>query len=47
MLADETINYIQQEKSVTPDRPFFSYYAPGATHAARGSTSSRGSSASR
>jgi arylsulfatase A-like enzyme len=32
-LADETIRYIQQEKSVTPDRPFFVYYAPGATHA--------------
>lgn len=32
-LADETINYIYQQKSVTPDRPFFVYYAPGATHA--------------
>jgi arylsulfatase A-like enzyme len=32
-LADETISYIRQEKSVTPDRPFFIYYAPGATHA--------------
>ncbi|MDD5319452.1 MAG: arylsulfatase [Methylococcales bacterium] len=32
-LADETINYIFQQKSVTPDRPFFVYYAPGATHA--------------
>ena len=32
-LADEAIRYIQQEKSVTPDRPFFVYYAPGATHA--------------
>ena len=32
-LADETIKYIYQEKSVTPDRPFFIYYAPGATHA--------------
>jgi arylsulfatase len=32
-LADETISYIHQEKSVTPDRPFFIYYAPGATHA--------------
>jgi arylsulfatase A-like enzyme len=32
-LADETIRYIRQEKSVTPDRPFFVYYAPGATHA--------------
>ncbi|HEY7304707.1 MAG TPA: sulfatase-like hydrolase/transferase [Bryobacteraceae bacterium] len=32
-LADETIRYIHQEKSVTPNRPFFVYYAPGATHA--------------
>ena len=32
-LADEVINYISKEKSVTPDRPFFIYYAPGATHA--------------
>ena len=32
-LADEVINYISKEKSVTPDRPFFVYYAPGATHA--------------
>src|SRR3954464_131942 len=32
-LAEETISYIRQEKSVTPDRPFFVYYAPGATHA--------------
>ena len=32
-LADEAIEYIYQEKSITPDRPFFIYYAPGATHA--------------
>ncbi len=32
-LADEAIRYIFQQKSVTPDRPFFVYYAPGATHA--------------
>jgi arylsulfatase len=32
-LADDAIRYIHQEKSVTPDRPFFIYYAPGATHA--------------
>jgi arylsulfatase len=32
-LADEVINYMHREKSVTPDRPFFIYYAPGATHA--------------
>src|SRR5262245_23086904 len=32
-LADDAIRYIHQQKSVTPDRPFFIYYAPGATHA--------------
>jgi len=32
-LADEAIKYIFQQKSVTPDRPFFVYFAPGATHA--------------
>ena len=32
-LADEAIKYIMQQKSVTPERPFFVYYAPGATHA--------------
>jgi arylsulfatase len=32
-LADEAIKYIYQQKSVTPDRPFFMYFAPGATHA--------------
>src|SRR4029079_5207516 len=32
-LADDAIRYIHAEKSVAPDRPFFMYYAPGATHA--------------
>jgi arylsulfatase A-like enzyme len=32
-LADEVIKYIHNQKSITPDRPFFIYYAPGATHA--------------
>ncbi len=32
-LADKAIEYLHQQKSVTPDRPFFIYYAPGATHA--------------
>ena len=32
-LANTAIDYIHQQKSVTPDRPFFVYYAPGATHA--------------
>ncbi len=32
-LADKAINLIRQEKSVAPNRPFFIYFAPGATHA--------------
>jgi arylsulfatase A-like enzyme len=32
-LADEAIKYMHKQKSITPDRPFFVYYAPGATHA--------------
>ena len=32
-LANKAIEYLHQQKSVTPDRPFFIYYAPGATHA--------------
>ena len=32
-LADKCIDWIHQQKSVTPDRPFFIYFAPGATHA--------------
>jgi len=32
-LADKAIDYIRQQKSIAPDRPFFIYFAPGATHA--------------
>jgi len=32
-LADRAIDYIRQQKSIAPDRPFFVYFAPGATHA--------------
>jgi arylsulfatase A-like enzyme len=32
-LADKAIDYIRQQKSITPDKPFFVYFAPGATHA--------------
>lgn len=32
-LADQAISYIQMQHSVAPDKPFFVYYAPGATHA--------------
>jgi arylsulfatase A-like enzyme len=32
-LADRAINYIRQQKALMPDKPFFIYFAPGATHA--------------
>ncbi len=32
-LTDKAIDYIRQQKSITPDKPFFVYFAPGATHA--------------
>ena len=32
-LADKAIDYINQQKALTPDKPFFVYFAPGATHA--------------
>jgi arylsulfatase A-like enzyme len=32
-LADHAINYIRTQKSLVPDKPFFIYFAPGATHA--------------
>ena len=31
-LADKAIEYIRQQKMLTPDKPFFTYFAPGATH---------------
>jgi arylsulfatase A-like enzyme len=32
-LADKAIGWIRQQKSTAPDKPFFLYFAPGATHA--------------
>ncbi len=32
-LADRAISWIQQQRSLVPDKPFFMYFAPGATHA--------------
>ena len=32
-LADKAIGYLRQQRSLTPDKPFFLYFAPGATHA--------------
>jgi arylsulfatase len=32
-LTDRAIAWMRQQKSLTPDKPFFVYFAPGATHA--------------
>ena len=32
-MTDRAIAWIRQQKSLSPDRPFFVYFAPGATHA--------------
>jgi arylsulfatase len=32
-MTNKAIKYIRQQKSLMPDKPFFVYYAPGATHA--------------
>jgi arylsulfatase A-like enzyme len=32
-LADKAIAWVGQQKSLMPDKPFFMYFAPGATHA--------------
>lgn len=32
-MTEKAIGWIQTEKAMTPDKPFFVYFAPGATHA--------------
>ncbi|MDD1748237.1 MAG: arylsulfatase, partial [Methanomassiliicoccales archaeon] len=32
-LADKAIRWVQRQKALMPDKPFFIYFAPGATHA--------------
>jgi arylsulfatase A-like enzyme len=32
-LADHAINWVRSQKALMPDKPFFTYFAPGATHA--------------
>ena len=32
-MTNKAIEWIQSQKSLTPDKPFYVYYAPGATHA--------------
>lgn len=33
LITDKAINYITKQKALAPEKPFFLYYAPGATHA--------------
>jgi arylsulfatase len=32
-MTDKAIRWIRQQKALMPDKPFFAYFAPGATHA--------------
>ncbi len=32
-MTDKSIKWLSQQKALTPDKPFFMYFAPGATHA--------------
>ncbi|MBZ5856026.1 arylsulfatase [Flavihumibacter profundi] len=32
-MTDHAISWVRFQQSITPDKPFFMYYAPGATHA--------------
>src|ERR687889_1786056 len=32
-LADRAVNWVRSQKALMPDKPFFMYFAPGATHA--------------
>jgi arylsulfatase len=32
-MTDQAVSWVQSVKSLTPDKPFFMYFAPGATHA--------------
>ncbi len=32
-MTDHAISWIRQQKALMPDKPFFTYFAPGATHA--------------
>ena len=32
-MTDQAIDWVRQQKALMPDKPFFIYYAPGATHA--------------
>ena len=32
-MTNQAINWVKAQQSMTPDKPFFVYYATGATHA--------------
>src|SRR4051812_17886032 len=32
-MTDKAVEWVRQQKSLMPDKPFFMYFAPGATHA--------------
>ena len=32
-MTDKAIGWVRQQKALMPDKPFFMYFAPGATHA--------------
>ena len=32
-MTDQAINWIRTQKTIAPEKPFFVYFAPGATHA--------------
>ena len=32
-MTDQAIDWVKQQKALMPDKPFFVYFAPGATHA--------------
>ena len=32
-MTDQAINWVSAQKALTPDKPFYLYFAPGATHA--------------
>jgi arylsulfatase A-like enzyme len=32
-MTDQSVAWVKYQKALTPDRPFFLYYAPGAVHA--------------
>ena len=32
-MTDQAVNWVKAQQSMTPDRPFFTYFSTGATHA--------------